>query len=229
MDFEEGLTEGSVKLTKLSNSQWAFINDVNKRKLEYSILRFINQDSNGNAIINYKTESGENLYNNIINLSDKNIDRGKYKHLYIQKLVNFRHNNIVEIGDILIYKIIIKNLSKNDYTEDLIVKELLSKYVTFDSFNVENRNINFDFNQQSGELKWNIGKLKKGEEIILTYSVNITSGKSNDIIESIGYVNNIQSSTIKNIIGKNLNQKQMDLISKNYEILKNKYNRKKLN
>ena len=134
----------------------------------------------------------------------------------------------MEIGDILIYKIIIKNLSKNDYTEDLIVKELLSKYVTFDSFNVENRNINFDFNQQSGELKWNIGKLKKGEEIILTYSVNITSGKSNDIIESIGYVNNIQSFTIKNIIGKNLNQKQMDLISKNYEILKNKYNGKNL-
>ena len=34
-DFEEGLIEGSVKLTKLSNSQWPFINDVTKRKSEY--------------------------------------------------------------------------------------------------------------------------------------------------------------------------------------------------
>ena len=176
-DFEEGLIEGSVKLTKLSNWQWSFINDVTKRKREYSILRFINQDADCNAIIKYKTSSGQNVNDKKINLSNKNIDRIKFKYLYIEKLVNAKHNNIVEIGDILIYKIIIKNLSKKDYTNYLIVKEYLSKYVTFESNNIQNEDINFNFDEQNKELKWNIGKLKKGDEIILSYSVKSISGK----------------------------------------------------
>ena len=222
-DFEEGLIEGSIKLTKLSNSPWAFINDVTKRKSEYSILRFIHQDTDGNAILKYKTSKGENVYNKIIDLSNKNIDRINFKHLYIEKLVNSKHNNIVEIGDILTYKIIIKNLSKKDYTNNLIVKEYLSEYVTFESNKIENEDIIFNFDEQNKELKWDIGKLKKGVEIIISYSVKITSGKSKDVIISLGYVNNIPSTTIKNVIGNNLNKKQMDLIVKNYDNLKNNY------
>ena len=172
----------------------------------------INQDADGNAIIKYKTSSGENVNDKIIDLSNKNIDRIKFKHLYIEKLVNAKHNNIVEIGDILIYKIIIKNLSKKDYTNYLIVNEYLSKYVTFESNNIQNEDINFNFDEQNKELKWNIGKLKKGDEIILSYSVKIISGKSKDVIISLGYVNNIPTTTIKNIIGNNLNKKQMDLL-----------------
>ena len=95
IDFEEGLIEGSLKLTKLSSSQWAFISDINKRKSEFSILRFINEDSNGNAIINYKIENSQETNNDIIHLSNKNIDRCKFKHLYIEKLVNVKNNNIV--------------------------------------------------------------------------------------------------------------------------------------
>lgn len=91
----------------------------------------------------------------------KNIDRINFKHLYIEKLVNAKNNNIVEIGDILTYKIIIKNLSKKDYTNNLIVKEYLSEYVTFESNKIENEDIIFNFDEQNKELKWDIGKLKK--------------------------------------------------------------------
>lgn len=49
------------------------------------------------------------------------------------------------------------NLSKKDYTDDLIVKEFLSKYVTFESNIKEDEHINFNFDEQNKELKWNIG------------------------------------------------------------------------
>ena len=163
IDFEEGLIEGSLKLTIFSSSQSAFISDINKRKSEFSILRFINEDSNGNAIINYKIENSQETNNDIIHLSNKNIDRCKFKHLYIEKLVNVKNNNIVEIGDIIIYKIIIKNLNKNDYNDELIIKEFLSKYVTFESYNEHKDNISSDFDMENKKLEWNIGKLKKGE------------------------------------------------------------------
>ena len=134
--FDEGIKEGTIGLIKLSEySIWADIADINKRSPEYTIFRFINKDSNGNAILNYKTFypklPNTFLNNDIIKLSDKNNDRRIYKHLYIEKLSNF-NNKIVDLGNIIDYKIIIKNLSPYDYTQDLIVTEYLSKFVIFE-------------------------------------------------------------------------------------------------
>ena len=232
-NFEEGLEEGSLSLTRLSTfSNWVNINNITKRNLEYSILRFINKDSKGNAILKYKTiyqkQPNAFLNNDIIKLPNKNIDRMHFKHLYIAKIVNKNNNNIVELGDILNYKIIIKNLSKKDYDNDLIVNEYLSQYVNYE-IHYESKNIIFFiYDKENKKLIWNIGKLKKDEEIIINYFVKITSGKPKDIIESIGFVNYIPSSIIRNKIGINLNQKNQNLIEKNYEKLKKKYNGKKL-
>jgi uncharacterized repeat protein (TIGR01451 family) len=55
--------------------------------------------------------------------SDSVTSRLKYSKLYIEKTVDKRDNNIVEPGDELIYKIVIRNESEEDYTDDLIVKE----------------------------------------------------------------------------------------------------------
>ena len=70
--------------------------------------------------------------------------------------------------------------------------------------------------------------MKKGDEFIIEYIVDITSGKPKDIIENKGFVGNIDSSTVKNVIGINLKEKQMNAIKKKYEKLKEKYNGKKL-
>ena len=133
----------------------------------------------------------------------------------------------MELGDVLNYKIIIKNRSKKDYEEDLIVTEFLSEYVEYES-HYENKEIisfNYDKNRI---LSWNIGKLKNGSEIVLNYLVKVTSGKSNDIINSTGFVKNIPTSKIKNTIGINLNGNQKEVSIKYYEKLKSKYNGKKL-
>ena len=221
--FEEGLVEGSLHFNNLSiSTEWVNLN-LSSNEKEYTIIRIINKDSNGNAIIKCKSLNNKNKINNddIINLSDKNIDRSqRFRHLYIEKIVNKNNNNIVEIGDILNYKIIIKNNYKQDYNYDLIITENLSKYVTYDIHYENKEIILFNYYRNNKKLIWNIGKLKKGEEIIINYLVKITSGKPKDVIESTGYVNNIPSSVVRNIIGININKKKMKLIEENFEKLK---------
>ena len=222
--FEEGLLEGSISIGKFStNVPWF---KINQTKLNFSIIRLINKDSNGRAILKYETAPKPFLNNDIIKLSAKNIDRIRFKHLYIEKIVNKYNNNIVVLGDILNYIIILKNRGKEDYNFDLIISENISEFVTYET-HYENKSINsFNYDINNRKLTWNIGKLKKKEEIVINYMVKVTKGKPGDIIESTGLVGNIPSSVIKNVIGINLNKNQMENIKKSYEKLKSKYHGK---
>ena len=108
----------------------------------------------------------------------------------------------------MVYKIIIKNKSDKDYKYDLIITEKLSQYVTYQSHSETKKIFSFNFEINNKTLIWNIGKLSKGEEVIISYSVKITSGSFGDIIENIGFVGNIPSSNVKNKIGINLDNKK---------------------
>ena len=236
-NFKEGMEQGTVFFGKLSiYSFWVNINNTKLSKNEYAILRFIQKDSKGNAVLKYKANNRSNrrlpndlYYDDIIHLPKKNLDRiNKFRHLYIEKIVDKFNEAIVEIGDILVYKIIIKNKSDKDYKYDLIINESLSQYVTYESHSETKKNVSFNYEINNKTLIWNIGKLIKGEEVIISYSVKITSGNLGDTIENIGFVGNILSSTVKNTIGINLDNKKKELIKKNFDKLKNKYNGKKL-
>jgi len=233
-DFKEGRIQGSVGLNRLSTyKNWVNINNAKLRKNEYCILRFIQKDSNGNAILKFKANKNnvpnQFLYNQHIILQKKDIDRyKKYNHLYIEKTVSANNNNIVELKDILNYKIVIKNSGNKMYKYNLIVYENLPKYVTFLDHQENNAILSFNHEQDHKRLKWDLGKLKKGQEIIINYTVKVTSGNPGDIIESTGLVGNIPSSIIRNTIGVNLNDNQMNLIKAKFEKLKKKYNGKKL-
>ena len=233
--FKEGRVQGSVGLNRLSTYQnWVNINNTEKRKEEYSVLRFIQEDSDGNAILKYKVNNKNAnpvIYNQPISLPKKNIDKyKKFNHLYIEKTVSANNNNIVELKDILNYKIVIKNYGNKIYNYNLIVYENLPKYVTFLDHQENNAILSFNYEQDNKRLKWDLGKLKKGQEFIINYTVKITSGKPGDIIESTGLVGNIPSSIIRNTIGVNLDANQMNLIKTKFEKLKlkKKYNGKKL-
>jgi len=235
-DFKEGRIQGSVGLNRLSTyKHWVNINNPKLRKNEYCILRFIQKDSDGNAILKYKENNinipTQILYNQHIILSKKNIDRyKKFNHLYIEKTVNANNNNIVELKDILNYKIVIKNNGNKKYKYNLIVYENLPKYVTFLDHQENNAILSFNHEQNRKRLKWDLGKLRRGQEIIINYTVKITSGNPGDIIESTGLVGNIPSSIIRNTIGINLDSTKMNLIKTKFEKLrlKKKYNGKKL-
>ena len=230
-DIDEGLIEGSIGLKNISNIRsLAYIENKQLRAKQYTLLRFLNEDSSGNAVLKFKQyyDYYKHNYtdNDKIELSDKNKDRIKFKHLYIEKTVDKNNNNIVELEEFLTYKIIIRNNGKDDYNEELFVTENLSKFVTYISKKENKKQENFIAEQNNTKLIWNLGKLKKKDEFIIEYTVKVTNGKASDIIESKGFVANISSSTIINVIGNNLKKNQMNLINKNYEQLKNQFNGK---
>ena len=231
---EEGLEEGTIGLYKLSEIYlWRPIKENNRLYSKIIVFRFLNE-KDGKAMLKYKNYYG--YFNNsknysdgdIIELNDKNKDRIKFKHLFIEKTVNKFHNNIVELGESLTYKIVIKNKYKEDYTEDLIVTEFLSDKVTYESHKESISKISFTNDKENKKLIWKIGQLKKGNEIIIEYTVKVKTNALNDESEnkiiSKGYVGNIPSSTVFNFIGTNLKKGQISLIKKNYDNLKDKFN-----
>ena len=229
--FKPNQIEGTVGLKKLSEYKtWLNLNNTKLRKEEYSILRFVHNDSEGNAVLKYTAvdlkQPNQVLNNQKIILSNINLDRIKFSHIYIQKTVNSHNNNIVQFGDTLNYKIFIKNRGSKMYDNNLIVTEILSEYVTFLDHNESD--VVLSFKKELNKISWNIGRLKKDQEFIINYTVKITSGKSRDVIISTGKVANIPSSVVRNVIGVNLNENQKNLIKTNYERLKRKYNGKKL-
>ena len=232
----EGIQETLFRVCNFSKYlYWANMTTIlNFREENYAIFRIVQNNSDGQAIFSYNDTFSNKIYKSdlsdgdLIKLSEKNLARIKFKHLFIEKTVNENNGGIVEVGDFLVYKIKIKNCWEKNYENDLYVIENLSKYVTFES-QVSNKTIiSFENNMKDRQLKWNLGKLKSGEEFILYYIVRVTSGNNNDTIENIGFVGNIKSSTVQNIIGNNLNKKQKNTITKNFEKLKKKYDGKKL-
>ena len=229
-DFEEG----TIKMGKLSQQgAWANIKTKYKSS-QYAILRYVQGDSEKNAVLKYENIYdyyiyGNYSYNSKINLSANTLDRSKkFNHLYISKTVDEMNNAVVEVGDILNYRIVIRNSGDKDYNDDIIVTEIISQYVEYQEHSENRQIISFQQDSQNNKLIWNIGKLHKGDEFIITYKVKVIKGNTNDVIVSTGFVGNIRSSTVKNFIGKNLKESQKNLIKKNYENLKNSYNGRNL-
>ena len=226
--------EGTIKMGKLSE-QFAWANIKTKYKSsQYAILRYVQGDSEKNAVLKYENIYdyyiyGNYSYNSKINLSANTLDRSKkFNHLYISKTVDEMNNAVVELGDILNYRIVIRNSGDKDYNEDIIVTEIISQYVEYQDHSENRQIISFQQDSQNNKLIWNIGKLHKGDEYIITYKVKVIKGKTNDVIVSTGFAGNIRSSTVNNFIGKNLKESQKNLIKKNYENLKKSYNGRNL-
>ena len=160
--FEEGRVEASIKMKSLlKDDVWG---KLDPKMSKYVIFRFLHEDSKGNPILKFP-----NIFNpfrknfsdnDTIYLNSKNLDRLKFKHLYIEKTCNKHNNNIVILGSFIIYKIIIKNNYKNDYNDDLIVIENLSKFVTFHS-SYQNKAIKVKFERNAQKLIWIYWKIKK--------------------------------------------------------------------
>ena len=77
--------------------------------------------------------------------------------------------------------------------------------------------------KENRTLVWHIGKLKKEEEIIIEYFVEIKRGIFGQVILSVGKVANKPSSTVRNIIGKGLDKYEQIHIKNIYEKLKSNY------
>ena len=188
----------------------------------YFILRFVTTDGSWNSLLNIdgtltgyqETSGGTYIYNSeLINYSDSIQSRLKYNKLYIEKTVDKWDNSVVWVDDELTYTIKIQNNSNKAYTWDLIVKEYIDSNLV--EYIWTSRN---DIEIYGNQLKWNIGKLNNGAEVIIEYTVRVKEWNIGKTIETIGLVDNIPSGTIRNKIGKNTNKG---------ENLKDSYNNKK--
>ena len=221
--LEDGLLEGSLHLGTLKGRKYWNLNKNTKD--EYSILRFIQEDEDSNIVLCYDgTGYSDSKHDNeLITLSDKDLDRLKYSRLYIEKTVDKHADDVVESGEELIYTIRIKNNSNAPYDDELIVTENISEYVDY----IGNE-CDFDVERSGNVLSWNIGELESGEEVEIKYKVQVKEDCIGNTIESTGKVGNIDSAKIKNTISVNLTENQEEKIEEKYNTLKDTYTGKEL-
>lgn len=244
--YPDSMIEGTVTLETFSeraNRNGVLLfdksNPKNKYKKYYSILRFVDYNKKDNKeMLNfdgtYREFQGETLNNQEVRYSESVKSRLKFSKLFIEKIVDKRDGNVVGHDDELIYSITIRNNSKKDYMEDIEVKEFLSEHVAYKKWNVKTKLKNntysksVSFTKDGRILKWNIGKLSSGDEVVIEYTVKIKGNCDGEIIESRGTVANIPSGVVKNKVGKGLTKKKKEKIKYSYEILKNKFHGKQL-
>ena len=224
-NLTQGIEEGSITIETLSTEyDWKNLKGSSPKYYsdEYSILRFVKSDGNGNPILNYhgsKYQDSDHENNESISLTDADLDRLKFSKLYIEKTVDAHADDIVEEGEKLQYSIVVKNNSNIDYDDDIIIEEDISEYVEYISSEIAENEKHYDQNKVS-KVKWNIGKLRRGAEKVITYIVQVKNDTYGNTIISTGKVGEISSSIVKNKIGSNLtDSEKADIISK-YETLK---------
>ena len=222
-----GRMEGSIHLSTVKGvSVWKDL--ATSTVKEYSVLRFLTE-KDGQVILTYHgTDFSENDYNGVpIELSQKVLDRVKFSKLYIEKTVDAFMGSSVEVGDEMIYRIVVRNDSGGDYTEDILVSESLSPYVEYKTYE-SNKTIAPSYDLASSKIVWNIGKLMSGEEVVIEYKVAVKENSWGNTIESTGLVGNIPSAVIRNNVQHRLTVAQEGDVVAKFESLKNIYSSKKL-
>ena len=224
-NLTQGIEEGSITIEKLTDEyHWTKLKGSNPKydSDEYSILRFVESDGNGNPILNYlgsKYQDRDYENNESISLTDADLDRLKFSKLYIEKTVDAHADDIVEEGEKLQYTILIKNNSDEDYNDDITIEEDISKYVEYISSEIAENEKKYDQNKVN-KVKWNIGKLKSGAEIGITYVVQVKKNTFGNTIISTGKVEKILSTIVKNKIGSNLTESEKQSLLTAYNSLK---------
>lgn len=214
-------------ISKLVSNEtvWGNLTAAKNKKRQYSILRFVTTNENGQMVLNYidkLTQSETITYTDkVVTLETSAQNRLNHSKLYIEKTVDVWNGSKVEEGDKLTYSIKVKNASDENYTTDIIVKENLSEYVTYVSSD-KNPTIN---NQ---ELSWNIGKLNKDQEIIINYTVRVKRGTFGKTIVNTGTVGGIPNSYVSNEVRNNLSDEEKTKIVNAYNSLKDTYSGKEL-
>ena len=224
-----GRLEGTIALETFKNRAKNGMNLLfdpsnknNKYLDDYEIIRFVTTNDEWEDILNlyglssFKTKT---INDQVVEYSDSVKSRLKYSKLYIEKTVDKRDNNIVDPGDELKYKIVIKNESNWNYEDDLIVKENIDtnlvEYLNYGYTKSWTSTDDVYLSNNVNQLQWNIGKLNSKDEVTIEYTVKVKTGHMGKIIESTGFVDNIPSGIVKNKIGRNINK---------WEELKQSYN-----
>ena len=225
--YEDCRSEGSLHLSTLKDvTCWKELSASSKKR--YSVLRFLTEEDGKIKLTYHGADYSEADYDGVvIDLPEKSLDRLKYANLFIEKTIDVSDGTYVEIGDVLTYRIRVVNESGEAYSDDITVTENLSPFLEYESYS-SSKAAAFSANEEDGSIAWNIGALKSGEEVIVTYKALVAHGSAGDVIESTGTVEHIPSASLKNTISRGLSDEEYEAIAGEYERLKDRFSGKEL-
>lgn len=222
--------EGSFSIVLLSGEKgWGKI-DKGAGREEYSVLRFLQNNSAGEMVLNYHGADykDKNHDNEKIALPDSVKDRMKFDRLYIEKTADAHADDVVEAGDVLTYTVTVKNNSAKKYDHDIKVREILSDHVLFERSDTKDHTVGFVKSADGKTLEWNLGRLAAGETVKVSYSVVVKDNCGGNVIESRGRVEHIPSAVVRNVIGNNLNKQQELALKSSFAELRTRFSGKAL-
>ena len=180
------------------------LGDSNKETIDFKNVERTGSYTN---LSNYTCES---VNKNVV-IPDRTICRVNYPKMDITKTVSSSNKTVidkneVEVGDLLTYKIVIKNNSNSNYN-GINVEENIPNNVTYQSSTG-------GASVSDGKVVWNNVVVAANSSKTLTYTVKINSDAFRKTIESVGKVCSIDTAKITNIVGKTLTSKEKnDIIS----------------
>ncbi|MBQ9019076.1 MAG: DUF11 domain-containing protein, partial [Bacilli bacterium] len=136
-----------------------------------------------------------------VSIPDTTTCRLNHPGMSITKTVSAKDKNIinkseVEVGDLLTYKIVIKNNSNSDYTDLNVVENIPA--------NVIYKSSSSGSSVDNGKVSWSNFTVPKNDSKELTYTVKVKKEALGTTISSTGSVCSITTAEITNSVGKKL-------------------------
>lgn len=166
------------------------LNDENNAKVKDSTGKMVyGKDKNGNEIRRGMKKAGTEKEEKV-QITKAAQDRIKYEGIFITKTNNYQNKTVVPVNSEVVYTVTIKNFSSKDYL-NLKIKEKVPSNTTY---------VTGGDAIENGEVVWNNVTLPSGKMKEFSYTVR-TPSIIGTVLISEGKVNNIKTTTVKNICG----------------------------
>lgn len=143
-------------------------------------------------------------------ITEKAKDRMKYKGIYISKTNNFKNKSVVPANAEIEYTLTLKNQSESDY-KNIIIKENIPEGTEY---------VSGGDRIENGVIIWEEKTIPAGETVNYSFKIKVLPKvKKGTVIISKGKVNNIDTTTVKNIVGNMNNADEIIKLKNAYDII----------
>ena len=156
----------------------------------------------------------ENTMLNVTSLSDNAKARRKYRSIEIDKSEKARSNSYLDSqgyvasGDIIIYKIVIKNNSNSKYSGLSVIENITNGIIQKNTSSIKG-------DISGNQISW-VVDIAAGKSVTLTYEVKVTGPVTAKIVSN-GSVGDIKSATITNTIFNPLSLEERKKLENSYK------------
>ena len=214
-DALENGTDNGVKKEKFSDY---FTQDWLRHKYQFAVIRPLGGGTerlvpyykkNSNFSTGYELLIKKEAYDG--NTTDYGSTRVNFPGLDVKRTSD-KHNQVVEAGATITYKIVVSNNGTNNYTQNLVIEDEFPEQAEI--ANAGGGNV------EGNKITWNIGNLAANTSVEKTYSITLSNELSQgDVITTAGTVSNqagtlfLSIPTASNLIGFKLSSTDQSKIN----------------